>query len=304
MRVSTRSVAVTPGWSALWKRTPTTTGVSRKSGWPSRQASASIPPTPQPSTPMPLTIGVWESVPTRVSGRATRRPSCSRTATTEARYSRFTWCTMPIPGGTTRNPWKACCAQRRSSYRSWLRSYSRSMFAVYACAVPKELTWTEWSTTRSAGTSGSTREGSPFARTIAARIAARSTTAGTPVKSWRSTRAGVNGRSRSSPPGAPPQRASASTSPSATSRPPAWRSRFSRRILSVTGNPEGSPKPRPASRSSRYTSTPSTPPRAARAPYRSTAIACSFTGVVASAEIFAPGHPGAAWRRRAPDQPP
>ena len=37
-------------------------------GWPSMAASASIPPTPQPSTPRPLTIGVWESVPTRVSG--------------------------------------------------------------------------------------------------------------------------------------------------------------------------------------------------------------------------------------------
>lgn len=38
-------------------------------GWPSMPASASMPPTPQPTTPMPLIIVVWESVPTRVSGK-------------------------------------------------------------------------------------------------------------------------------------------------------------------------------------------------------------------------------------------
>ncbi len=37
-------------------------------------ASASMPPTPQPNTPMPLTIGVCESVPTSVSGSAMRSP--------------------------------------------------------------------------------------------------------------------------------------------------------------------------------------------------------------------------------------
>ena len=37
-------------------------------GWPSMAASASMPPTPQPTTPSPFTIGVWESVPTSVSG--------------------------------------------------------------------------------------------------------------------------------------------------------------------------------------------------------------------------------------------
>ena len=50
-------------------------------------ASASIPPTPQPTTPSPLIIVVWLSVPTKLSGRATP----SRTITTLARYSRFTW---------------------------------------------------------------------------------------------------------------------------------------------------------------------------------------------------------------------
>ena len=37
-------------------------------GWPSIAASASMPPTPQPSTPTPLIIVVCESVPTTVSG--------------------------------------------------------------------------------------------------------------------------------------------------------------------------------------------------------------------------------------------
>src|ERR1039458_6919340 len=45
-------------------------------------ASASMPPTPQPSTPMPLTMVVCESVPTSVSGRATFAPPSSRSWTT------------------------------------------------------------------------------------------------------------------------------------------------------------------------------------------------------------------------------
>ena len=79
-------------------------------GWPSMAASASIPPTPQPTTPSPLTIGVWESVPTRVSGKA----SPSRVATTVARYSRLTWWQMPVAGGTTRSVSNACWPQRRN----------------------------------------------------------------------------------------------------------------------------------------------------------------------------------------------
>ncbi len=37
-------------------------------GWPSMAASASMPPTPQPSTPRPLIMVVCESVPNTVSG--------------------------------------------------------------------------------------------------------------------------------------------------------------------------------------------------------------------------------------------
>ena len=54
--------------------------------------------------------------------------------------------------------------------------------------VPNRSTWTLWSMTRSAGTSGLTRAGSPPRSAIASRMTARSTTAGTPVKSWRMTR--------------------------------------------------------------------------------------------------------------------
>jgi len=48
-------------------------------------------PDPQPTTPMPPIIGVWLSVPTRVSGRSHCSPSRSRAWTTCPRYSRFTW---------------------------------------------------------------------------------------------------------------------------------------------------------------------------------------------------------------------
>ena len=109
--VSTRSVAVTPAPSSPDMRTPSTTGDSMYSGCPSITASASIPPTPHPSTPSALIMVVCESVPTSESGMATP----SRTCTTRPRYSRLTWCTMPMPGGTTRKLRKAPCAQRSSA---------------------------------------------------------------------------------------------------------------------------------------------------------------------------------------------
>ena len=101
-------------------------------------ASASIPPTPQPTTPSPLIIVVWESVPTRLSGKAT--PSLVRT--TSARYSRFTWWTMPVAGGTTRKLSNAFCAQWSSSYRSAFRSNSRSTLISSANFVAKASTCT------------------------------------------------------------------------------------------------------------------------------------------------------------------
>ena len=66
--VSTTSVAVAPAGMAPESLKPTTLGMSMETGWPSMAASASMPPTPQPRTPRPLTMVVWESVPTQVSG--------------------------------------------------------------------------------------------------------------------------------------------------------------------------------------------------------------------------------------------
>ena len=68
MTVSTRSVAVMPSLSEPVSLNPTTSGISIETGWPSIAASASIPPTPHPRIAAPLTIVVWLSVPTSVSG--------------------------------------------------------------------------------------------------------------------------------------------------------------------------------------------------------------------------------------------
>ena len=64
-----------------------TSGINIEIAWPSMAASASIPPTPQPTTPRPLTIVVCESVPTSVSGYATMTPFDVSRQTTRARYS-------------------------------------------------------------------------------------------------------------------------------------------------------------------------------------------------------------------------
>ena len=63
-------MAVDPSGSSPVSLKPTTCGTSIETGWPSIAASASMPPTPQPSTPRPLIIVVCESVPTSVSGNA------------------------------------------------------------------------------------------------------------------------------------------------------------------------------------------------------------------------------------------
>src|SRR3954469_14376170 len=88
--------------------------------------------------------------------------------------------------------------------------------------------------TSSAGTSGSILAGSPPRSAIASRIAARSTTAGTPVKSCMTTRAGVKaiswlGSALAS------HRASASMSAASTAPLPSVRRRFSSRILRLNG---------------------------------------------------------------------
>ncbi len=89
--VSTTSVAVTPSGIAPLSLKPTTRGTSIEIGWPSMAASASMPPTPQPSTPSPLTVVVCESVPTHESRYASVLPSAaSLRMTTWARYSMLT----------------------------------------------------------------------------------------------------------------------------------------------------------------------------------------------------------------------
>eukprot|EP00732_Lithocolla_globosa_P001973 Lithocolla_globosa_v1_NODE_1144_length_2839_cov_59.750449.p4 type:complete len:133 gc:universal NODE_1144_length_2839_cov_59.750449:2290-2688(+) len=88
---------------------------------------------------------------------------------------------------------KAVAPHLRNWNRSALRLNSISMFFSAASGVPNSSTWTEWSMTRSTGTRGLIFSGSPPNRFIASRIAAQSTTAGTPVKSCKTTRAGLKG---------------------------------------------------------------------------------------------------------------
>mmetsp|Transcript_6420 Transcript_6420/g.7201 ORF Transcript_6420/g.7201 Transcript_6420/m.7201 type:complete len:208 (-) Transcript_6420:137-760(-) len=152
-------------------------------------ASASMPPTPHPATPTPLIIVVCESVPTTESGYS--RPLLLKT--TRARYSRFTWCTIPEPGGTISRLSKAVEPHFRNWKRSRLRSISRSWFTFRAPAEPAASTCTEWSITRSTGICGLIFDASPPRRFVVSRMAARSTTHGTPVKSCSTTRAGLNG---------------------------------------------------------------------------------------------------------------
>src|SRR5918997_234398 len=79
---------------------------------------------------------------------------------------------MPVEGGTTENRPNACCPQRRNWYRSRLRSYSSSVLRATASGRPNTSTCTEWSITRSAGMSGSSRAGSPPRSATAWRMAA------------------------------------------------------------------------------------------------------------------------------------
>src|SRR6266480_727964 len=89
--------------------------------------------------------------------------------------------------------------------------------------------------TRSTGCSGLIKRASPPSRARASRMAARSTTAGTPVKSWSSTRAVRNAISFSTLPFTS-QLARARTSSGLTNLPSSFLSRFSRRILRLKGS--------------------------------------------------------------------
>ncbi len=89
--------------------------------------------------------------------------------------------------------------------------------------------------TSSAGTSGLILLSSPPNSRIASRIAARSTIAGTPVKSCITTRAGVNAISWLGV-AAASQLARASMSWARIASPSSLRSRFSSRIFNENGN--------------------------------------------------------------------
>ena len=93
--------------------------------------------------------------------------------------------------------------------------------------------------TSSAGWSGLILEGSPPSVSMASRMAARSTTAGTPVKSCMSTRAGRNAISTDGA-AAGSQPATASISAAVTLTPSSCRRRFSSRMRSAKGSRETS----------------------------------------------------------------
>src|SRR5258707_1259275 len=96
--------------------------------------------------------------------------------------------------------------------------------------------------TRSTGWSGLIRRASPPRRASASRMAARSTTAGTPVKSWSSTRAVRNAISFSTFPFRS-QVARARTSSALTNLPSSFLRRFSRRTFRLKGSRSAFPPP-------------------------------------------------------------
>jgi hypothetical protein len=119
-----------------------------------------------------------------------------------------------------------------------LRSYSLATFSPKLLGVPKKSTITEWSMTRSTGLSGLIFSGSPPSLARASRMAARSTTAGTPVKSCISTRAGRKAISCCVAPLFSIQAPIALRSSSVTEPPSSLRSRFSSSTFIDTGKRE------------------------------------------------------------------
>ena len=168
------SVAVMPGSRSPVSSTPTISGSRIYEARPNMTLSASRPPTPIAITPNASTCGVWLSVPTRVSGKATPSWAC----TTGDIRSRFIWCMMPLPGGMTSTFLNAVLVQfmkwKRSSFRrsSIALFFSKASFSKPACSTARE-----WSTMSCVGTTGLTSAGSPPFAAIASRRPARSTRA-------------------------------------------------------------------------------------------------------------------------------
>ena len=108
-------MAVAPSCSVPVSLTPTTCGISMETGCPSMAASASIPPTPQPSTPRPLIMVVCESVPTSVSGYAVPHAVRFLHEDDASQIFEIHLVQMPMSGGTMARLRKADCPQRRNA---------------------------------------------------------------------------------------------------------------------------------------------------------------------------------------------
>ena len=224
----------TPAESLPASLSSTTGGTSMEMGCPRAAASASMPPTPQPRTPRPLAVVVWESVPTRESKQATSPSASASVVTTLQKRSMLSWWQMPPPGGTISTFWKDLLAHLRKEKRSRLRRASVSWFDSTAPSTPATSAITEWSTTSVQGMCGLTFDGSPPRSTMASRMAAKSTKTGTPVKSWKRTRAGMNSISAPCSP-ARPASTTADASFTASSSVEARRTTFSRRATRARG---------------------------------------------------------------------
>ncbi|GIX48792.1 MAG: hypothetical protein KatS3mg131_3003 [Candidatus Tectimicrobiota bacterium] len=176
--MSTRSVAVSPRRQLAGEPHPHhLRGTSMYTGWPSITASASMPPTPQPSTPSPLIMVVWESVPTSVSGTPPRR---LLRATTPGQVLQVHLVHDARGRGHHPEVGEGLLAPLQELVALAVALELRSALKANASPVPKRSTCTEWSMTRSTGIRGLMRLGSPPSRAMAERMAARSTTAGTP----------------------------------------------------------------------------------------------------------------------------
>ena len=234
--MSARSMPEVPAGRLPESLSSVTGGTSMETGCPRAAASASMPPTPQPSTPTPLAVVVWESVPTSVSKHATSEGALrASVVTTSQKRSMLSWWQIPPPGGTISTFSKERLAHLRKAKRSRLRSASTCWFFSTAQAHSATSAITEWSTTSVQGICGLTRIGSPPRSTIASRIAAKSTNTGTPVKSWNSTRAGMNSISEPASP-AHPALTTACAMRTASSSVAARRTTFSRSTTSARGS--------------------------------------------------------------------
>ena len=108
MTVSTRSVAVVPLGSSPVRRKPTTGGTSIESRLAEHRCLGLYPADTPPEHAETVhhrrvRVGADEGV-------GNGLPVVGVAKTTRARYSRFTWWQMPVPGGTTRKSSNASCA--------------------------------------------------------------------------------------------------------------------------------------------------------------------------------------------------